>query len=474
MEQILVFGTGLGAVVLADHLRDLCAREGWMLNVIDDDHTPAAVRREHICHADIVISFAPPALQQTIAKECIEFKKHLLSPLPLNEKIINLRHQAEAAGILFLFEIGFDPGLDHMSALQLVHGIQEQGGKILSLHTHSGCLPAPESDDNPWHFKTNDAKQLVNNAKQGAIYKELNNTVHLDPHDIFNSARLVELPGPGFLAWYPVRDSMGYVSLYGLKKTETYIRTNLCHPDFIYGWKNVMDLKLTDATKQYDTDGMTPAEFFRIHFEKHGFSGWLEQKMMDRFNQTRQILDKLMQFMEVQQASALSEQFTDGLMIVDDKGNLESINIDSIKDDAAAMVAYKMHEANLTLKQLQYLGMDDAETQINQGLCSAADVLQWMIAKKLSFNLDDNDMAVMMHEVEYDMNGKKMSATKRLVVKGHGRFAAADIISAVIAGTLVKLVLSNEITVRGLHIPIKPHIYEPVMEQLAAYGIKFV
>ena len=62
-------------MVLADHLRDRCAQEGWMLTVIDDVQTPAAVRREHICHADIVISLAPPALQQIIAEECIEFKK---------------------------------------------------------------------------------------------------------------------------------------------------------------------------------------------------------------------------------------------------------------------------------------------------------------------------------------------------------------------------------------------------------------
>jgi hypothetical protein len=161
-------------------------------------------------------------------------------------------------------------------------------------------------------------------------------------------------------------------------------------------------------------------------------------------------------------------------MIVDGKGKLENIDIDSIRDDAAAMVAFKMHEANLTLKQLYYLGMDDNETYINKGFCSAADVLQFIIEKKLPFSSADSDMAVMMHEVEYEMNGKRFSASRHLVAKGYGRFAAADMISALILGIATKLVLANEIIVRGLHIPIKPHIYEPVIEQLAVYGIKFV
>jgi hypothetical protein len=474
LEKILVIGNGPAADVLTDHFTELCTQEGWMLNIITDIHTPAATRREHISHADVVISFAPASLQQIITEECIEFKKHLLSPSPLNEKTMKLRQEMEAANILCLYELGFDPGLDHMSVLQLVHGIQEQGGKIISLHTHSGRIPAPESGNNPWHHKTADAKQLVNTGKHGAVYKEKGNTVQLNYADIFNGAQLIEVPGPGFLAWYPVQDSMGYIPLYGLKNAATFIRTNLCHPDFMYGWKNIVDLKLTDETPIYDTNGMTLAQFFRLHFEKHGFAGWVEQKMTERFNQTKEILDKLMQFMEVQQASELSEQFTDGLMIVDEKGKLENISLDSIKDDAAAMVIYKMHEANLTLKQLEYLGMNDEGITINKGLCSAADVLEFMIERKLRFTGDDADMSILLHEVEYEMNGRQFSTTRRLVVKGQGRFAAGDIVSAVIIGIAVKLVLTNEITLRGLHIPVKPHIYEPIMEQLAVYGVKFV
>lgn len=507
--------------MLVDYLRELSAQEGWMLNVLHDIDTPVAIRREHISHADVIISLAPAYLQPAIAQECIELGRHLISPAPLNPKIMNLRQRIEAANILCLYEMGFDPGLDHMSALQFTREIQQQGGKIVSLHTHSGRLPAPENNDNPWHCKISDAKALIDAARDGAVFKEKGRSVQLSYQEVFNGARLVEIPGlpvspgaggsgsqeagtsgsqgagglgsqeaggsrsqgadnsapanarPGFLAWYPVKDSMGYMPLYGLKDAETFIRTNLCHPDFMYGWKNVIDLNLVNEFEEYDTNGMTLAEFFKLHFERHGFSGWLEQKMMERFNQTKQILEKLMQFMEVEQASELSQEFADGLMIVDERGKLESISIDSIRDNAAAMVAYKMHEANLTLKQLFFLGMDDKDTYINKGRCTAADVLQFAMEQKLMFGKDDNDMVVMMHELEYEADGKKFSANRRLMVKGRGREAAADIVTALILGIAARLVLAGEINLRGLHLPIKPSIYGPVLEGLASYGVRF-
>ncbi len=444
-----------------------------MLDMISDVHTPAATRREHISHADLVISLVSAPLQQLIAEECIMFGKHFLSPAPLNEKLMNMRQKIEAANILFLCEMGFDPGLDHMSALQFTRNIQQQGGRIVSLHTHSGRLVAPEYNDNPWHCKTDDAKKMINTGREGAVYREHGEAVQLNYPGVFNGSRLLEIPGLGFLAWYPVHDSMGYIPLYGLKDAETVIRTNLCHPDFIYGWKNIIDLKLTSQSADYDTDGMTLSDFFKQHLDKQGFSGWLEQKMMERLSQTKQILEKLMQFMEVEQANALSEQFTDSLMIVDEKGRLENINLDTIKDNAAATVAYKMHEANLTLKQLFYLGMDDKETLINKGRCSAADVLELAIEKKLAFRRDEQDIAVMMHELEYLVNGKKYSANRHLVVRSRGREAAADTITAYLLGISARLILTGEITLRGLHIPIKPHIYGPILDELETYGIRF-
>jgi hypothetical protein len=88
------------------------------------------------------------------------------------------------------------------------------------------------------------------------------------------------------------------------------------------------------------------------------------------------------------------------------------MDLDKIKNDAAEIVANKMHEANLTLKQLFFLGMDDDETIINKGFCSAADVMQLALEKKLALQTDDKDMIVMLHEIEYIVNSQQSDSQK--------------------------------------------------------------
>jgi saccharopine dehydrogenase-like NADP-dependent oxidoreductase len=472
MKRILALGAGGPLGVLVNYLSQYAGPQGWELKVIDDINTPAAIRQQHMHTADVVVSLLPASLNQIVAEECLAAKKHLLTSSPVNEKIMNLRQQAEG-NLLFLYELGFEPGLDHMSALQLINHIYEQGGKITSFHTHSGRLPVSDNDENPWRFKTGNAKQLVRQANDTAVYKEKGQVVHLKPTDLFSGARLLEVPGIGFLSWFPHHDSLGYIPLYGLTGAETVVRTTLCHPDFIYGWKNVTDLKLTDENAVYDIEGMTLADFFKLHLDKQGFNAWLEQKMMERLTQTRQILEKLMQFMEVeQQANEGGQEFPDNLMIVDEKGKLENIDLDEVKDNAAALVAYKMHEANLTLKQLFYLGMDDKQTIIDKGRYSAANILQLSIENKLSFAPNEPDMAVMLHEAEYELNGKRKTAIHYLVLKNN-EGSAVDKITGLTLGIAVNLLLTEKISLRGLQIPIRPEIYEPVMKELAENGIVF-
>lgn len=472
MKQVLVFGSG-GTVAVLQHC---LTRQPQQYNLINIHEVPAdeTERRSLIKNADVVISLTGPDQQHLIAQDCIDGARHLITPSGLGEKIMNLRPQAEAANVLFLYEMGFDPGLDHMSALQSIHHIHEQGGNITSFQSHSGTLVAPEHDDNPWHFKTADAAALIEAGREGAIYKEKNAVRHLQHQQVFNGSRLVEFPGVGFLSWYPAPDSMGYIPLYGLIDAETVIRTTLCHPDFMYGWKNVTDLQLTGTIEKYDTDGMSLADFFKTHFDRHGFSGWLEKKMMERFSQTKQILEKLMQFMEVEQAANEGEKdFPENLLMVDDKGKLGTIDLEEVKDKAAAMVAYKMHEANLTLKQLFFLGMDDQDTMINQGTRSAAEVLHFALQKKLALQPHERDMVVMMQEIEYELGNNRSSVTRTLSWKGDESSSASDTITGLCLAIAADQLLSGNISLKGLHIPVLPEIYEPVLKGLSEHGIIF-
>ena len=311
---------------------------------------------------------------------------------------------------------------------------------------------------------------------------ENGNEIRLEYKELFSGEHYAEIPGIGFLGWYPNRDSLSYTSLYGLENVNTFIRTTLRHTDFIYGWKNVIELNLTDELPAYETDGKTLADVFKEHLDKNNFAKWLHGRMSSKLEETKSMLENLSKLSEAEQeAEHEGAEVPGSFMAADDKGNLEEIEIDDMKTKAAAFVAHKMHEANLTLKQLIFLGLDDRATMVNKGLCSAADILQFAVEKNLSLQPEDKDMIVMLHEFEYepgDQNsevGNQSSEVKSsLVVMGENslRTAMAKTVGLPL-GIAAKLILHDQIKLRGLHIPTSKEIYEPVLKELEQYGIKF-
>jgi saccharopine dehydrogenase-like NADP-dependent oxidoreductase len=371
--------------------------------------------------------------------------------------------------------MGLDPGIDHMSAMKIIDEIHTRHGTIISFKSHCGGLVAPESDDNPWHYKISwNLRNIILAGKAGAHYKENGEEKRLQYEELFTTDRIVEIPEIGYLSWYPNRDSLSYTLLYGLENVNTFIRTTLRHPDFMYGWKNVIDLKLTDESPLYETDERNLAEVFKEHLDKNNFSDWLHEKMSSRLEETKNMLENLTKLSEAEQeAEEEGAEIPDSFMAADSTGNLEEIEIDDMKTKAAAFVAHKMHEANLTLKQLIFLGLDD-QGIVNKGLCSAADILQFAVEKKLSLQPDDKDMIVMLHEFEYEVGGQKSEVRSSLVVKGENslRTAMAKTVGLPL-GIAAKLILNGQIKLRGLHIPTVKEIYEPVLKELELYEIKF-
>jgi hypothetical protein len=244
----------------------------------------------------------------------------------------------------------------------------------------------------------------------------------------------------------------------------------------MYGWKNVIDLKLVDETPKYDTDGKTLSQAFKEHMDTNGFGEWLNQRLSERFEETKGLMENLMKLMEAEkEASKEGGKIPGSFMTADDKGNIEEIEIDEVKNKAAAYLAHKMHEANLTLKQLFFLGLDDQDTLVNKGYCSAADILQFAVEKKLSLRPYDKDMIVMLHEIGYEKNGKHSNIKSSLVVKGENslRTAMAKTVGLPL-GIAAKLILNGKIKLTGLHIPTSKEIYEPVLKELEELGVKFV
>jgi len=499
MKNILLFGAGKSATSLIDYLIENAGKENWEITIADADlqlaqskagaysFTKAVSfdindekeRVKHVKHSHLVISMLPASLHNIVAKDCVRFKKHLLTASYADEEMQNLAPEIKKSNLVFLCEMGLDPGIDHMSAMKIIDAVHHEGGTITSFKSHCGGLVAPESDDNPWHYKISwNSRNVVNAGKAGAVFLENGKVRKMEYEELFTTEKIVDIPGMGLYSWYPNRDSMNYVSLYGLRGIETFIRTTLRHQDFMYGWKNIIDLKLTEDQPLYETDGKSLQEIFKEHMDKNGFGDWLKAKLNERFAETKNMLENLVKLMEAEnEAQEEGIHMPESFMAADEKGNLEEIEIHDVKNRGAAFLAHKMHETNLTLKQLFFLGLDDAETKVNKGRCSPADILQFSLEKKLALRPYDKDMIIMLHEIEYKNThdpGMTRKLTSSLVVKGENslRTAMAKTVGLPL-GIAAKLILNGQINSTGLQIPLHKEIYEPVLLELEKYGIKF-
>ena len=427
MKKILLFGAGKSSSTLIDFLIKESETNDWKILIADAnkelidaktkqhtntqsigmDITDQPHRLALIASADIVISMMPPALHILIAKDCIECGKNLLTASYADDTIRGLEQSVKEKGLLFLCEMGLDPGIDHMSALQIIDDIKASGGTVTSFKSHCGGLVAPESDTNPWHYKISwNPRNVVLAGKAGAVYLQNGEVVNEAYEQLFDPTRtvLVQNETSTTYSYYPNRNSLSYIDLYQLNTANTFIRTTLRDPEFMSGWKEIVSLQLTDETSIYETDGLSLKGFFTTHFAKHG----------------------------LQMSSSPS-------------------------------------------KQLLYLGLEDDHTLINKGRCSPADVLQFALESKLVLEPGDKDMIVMLHEIEYAIQGVPYRIESSLVVKGedHIHTAMAKTVGLPL-GIAAKLILNGTISLTGMHIPIIKEIYQPVMEALKPYGIQFI
>lgn len=278
MKTIVLIGAGKSATVLIDYLIAEAETNNWKFIVADTDKeqillktknskyaeavqldvTNEKQRGDLIQRAHVVISMMPPALHFLVAKDCVEYRKHLLTASYLDDKMKSLGEEISNRKLLFICEMGLDPGIDHMSAMQIINDIKAKGGKITSFKSHCGGLVAPESDDNPWHYKISwNPRNIVMAGQSGAVYKLNNETNTIAYKDLFNCSNEIVFDGLNELAYYPNRDSLGYIPTYRLPDTATFLRTTLRHIDFFKGWNAIVHAGLTNDTDTIDTTGLT-------------------------------------------------------------------------------------------------------------------------------------------------------------------------------------------------------------------------
>ena len=479
-KHILLIGAGKSATVLIDYLIDEAKENGWKISIADSnkeliaqkiggrseaigielDIHDTAKRQSIISASDLVISMMPPALHVFIAKDCLEFGKHLLTASYVDDTIKSMHDEAVQKGLIFLCEMGLDPGIDHMSAMKILDEIKAQGGIITSFKSHCGGLVAPENDDNPWHYKISwNPRNVVLAGKAGAVYLEHGIEVKKDYASLFKEKHVVNIHDKESftLAYYPNRNSLGYTELYGLQDAHTFIRTTLRYPEFMSGWNHVISLELTDEEPLYETSNLSLKDFFETHLERKGLKHWLDEYLEKHFLQINHVIESILaQLKELPLAEASDSNRT------------------SLIHKAQQLMANNLHEANLMLQQLLYLGMKDKNTFINKGICSAADVLQFILENKWVLHPADKDMIVMLHEIEYSLNGVPGKIDSSLIVKGEDslRTAMAKTVGLPL-GIAAKNILNGKIKGTGVVVPVDKSIYNPVLKELEKWGVQF-
>ena len=429
MKKILIFGAGKSATLLIEYLCAACEEFNWRLLVCDSDLLLAqskiyncknasavsinaaddAKKKNLIGEADIVISMLPPHLHFLVARDCLDCSKNLLTASYVDENIHLLRKEIEQKHLLFLCEVGLDPGIDHMSAMRIINKIKNEGGKITSFKSHCGGLVSPESDDNPWHYKiTWNPANIVMAGSSGAIYRSIGEAVEVSYTDVFGDSKIVNIPGLFPLAWYPNRDSLSYINTYGLNDVGTFIRTTLRHPAFCRGWNKIVNMGLTEINDDEEIKNCKT------------YNEWYQQK----------------------------SKTTDGPFYMDEKEKEFS-------------------------EQIDYLGLRN-NSSIDIGTKNSAQILQNILEKKLAMQERDKDMIVMLHEIGYEINGENKEIRSSLIVIGEDqqKTAMAKTVGLPL-GIAAKLILQNKIKLTGLHIPVLPEIYEPVLAELEEHQIQF-
>ena len=440
MKQILLFGAGKSATALIDYLLANAKKEKWHLTVADANlqlaidkindspfGTPVSFdimdeeqRRNKIAAADIVISMLPPVLHSEVAQDCLHFSKHLLTASYVDEHIQRMKTAIADKQLIFLCEMGLDPGIDHMSAMKLIDEIHAKGGKIISFKSHCGGLVAPESDDNPWHYKISwNPRNIVMAGKAGAVYKQDNDVCKVPYEKLFDNDEMVTVPGLGDFAFYPNRDSLSYIPVYGLEETATFIRTTLRHPDFCKAWNYVVKAALTDEEKSA----------VLTNEKNSSFKNWLDKTI--------------------------------------------ALHTDATSFDDFLNRYVPAEEEALIKKMFSFIGLL-SDNRVPSNLFSAADIMQYALENNLALQPHDSDMIVMLHEFVYEINGIQSGIKSSLVVKGENSLhtAMAKTVGLPL-GIAAKLILDGTIKTPGLHIPTLKEIYEPVLKELESADIKF-
>ena len=437
MKNILIIGAGRSSSALIKYVLTKAVDNNWNVVVADSnlklaearvqghpngratwlDVSKVNDRRDLISRADIVVSLLPAHLHLEVGHDCIRLKKHLITASYVSKEMYRLGDEARDRELIFMGEMGLDPGIDHMSAMQTINELKEKGAKLTAFRSYTGGLIAPESDTNPWHYKFTWNPRNVVLAGQGtAQYLEDGKLKYTPYNRLFKEAKPIDIPGLGEYEAYANRDSLLYKDIYGLEGIPSILRGTIRHKGFCEAWDALITIGLTDG------------DFPILHADKISY-----HELMDAYS------DK-------------------------ELGN-------SVKERIANLIGQEV--GSEVMGKLEWLGLF-RKKRIELPNATPALILEHLLLDKWKLEEGDKDMILMQHEFEYELDGQRKLRTSTLIMKGDDtvQTAMAKLVGLPI-GIFVNLVTQGKITSKGVQIPVMSEVYEPVLEELKEYGVEF-
>lgn len=439
MKNIFVIGAGLSASSLLRYLTENASLENWQIKVCDRDGELAQskvddcenamgfeldalnpdARKPYMEWADLVISMLPARFHIEIAKDCLKFNSNLITPSYVSKEMKELDEAAKAAGLLFMNEIGVDPGLDHMSAKKILDEIEEMGGTMHIFESFTGGLIAPESDNNPWNYKFTWNPRNVVLAGQGSAAKFIQEGQYkyIPYNKLFRRTEVIEIEGYGKFEGYANRDSLKYRDVYNLQNIPTIYRGTLRRKGFSKSWNVFIEIGATDDS--YILEGskdMTKRDFINSFLP---------------YNPTDSVELKLRHYLKIDQDDPIFEK-------------------------------------------LVWLGIFDKDRVDISEDVTPAQFLQKILEEKWQLDPDDKDMIVMWHKLVYKINGDFKEINSHMIAIGEDQtYTAMSNTVGLPLAICAKMMLNGTIALTGVQIPIKKEIYNPILTELENYGINF-
>ncbi|MFW9962030.1 MAG: saccharopine dehydrogenase C-terminal domain-containing protein [Candidatus Sifarchaeia archaeon] len=394
----------------AEHLIEGCKNaEALAFNMAKDDDLLENLTQ----NSDLVCSLLPFIFHVKAAKVAIRNKTHFCTTSYISDEMKNLDTDARKAKILILNECGVDPGIDHMSAMKIIDEVHKNNGKIESFTSFTGGLPAPDANNNPYGYKLSwSPRGVLLAGRNDAHFLLKGKKVKIPGPELFENCELMEIPGIGTFEGYPNRDSLSYINIYNIPETKTMLRGTLRNVGWCSTLDKIADLGLLDLGER-SFDGMTYADLMR---------------------------------------------------------ELTSTSDSDVKSSVANTC--NVESSNPIIKRLEWLGLFE-EKQIPSGINTILDALCNLFEEKLQYAPGERDMIIMHHEFLVQYPNKKQRITSTLIDYGipNGDSSMSRTVALPVA-IASKMILDEKITLTGVHRPIVPEIYEPILKELETLDIK--